>query len=423
MSERITDIDRRTFFATGGRAAGPPGAEPLALEASQPEVVRALDHLLRDAVRLRASDVHLEPRDRGHRVRLRIDGQLRDAPEMASKLGTGIVSRVKVLARLDIGQKRVPQDGRIRLKAAGRELELRVSTIPAMHGESVVMRLLDRTVVSLDLETLGLSLDVVERLRNCLRQTSGILLLTGPTGSGKTTTLYAALSELNVEDVKIVTTEDPVEYDLDGTMQVEIAPDIGLTFARSLRAILRQDPDIILVGEIRDPETAKIAAEAALTGHLVLSTLHTRDAPSAVARLVDMGVEPFLVADTVRGVLAQRLVRRLCAECRSRRSPDASESAALVAAGLSPDGPLFEKGAGCARCDGTGWNGRVALGEFLEVTDAVRDRIETNAEIDEIRAAVRGTGVFRTLRREGLAAAVAGETTFEEVATSTPELT
>jgi type II secretory ATPase GspE/PulE/Tfp pilus assembly ATPase PilB-like protein len=415
-------MDRRAFFGVEAPPAPAAGeSETLALAASQPEVVRALDHLLREAVRLRASDVHLEPAGCGHRVRLRIDGHLTDAPALSGRLGAGIVSRVKVLGRLDIGQKRLPQDGRIRLTAHGRELELRVSTIPALHGESVVLRVLDRAVVALDLERLGLSPAVVERLRGYLRQTSGIVLLTGPTGSGKTTTLYAALSELNREEIKIVTTEDPVEYDLDGVMQVEVAPDIGLTFARSLRSILRQDPDVILVGEIRDAETARIAAEAALTGHLVLSTLHTRDAPAAVARLVDMGVEPFLVADTLRGVLAQRLVRRVCAACRRRRDPTADEASLLERAGLSGAGPLFERGPGCEACDGAGFRGRVALGELLDVAGPIRDRVEANSGPDEIRAEARRSGAFRTLRVEGLSAVLSGETTLLEVVTSTPD--
>jgi type IV pilus assembly protein PilB len=322
------------------------------------------------------------------------------------------------MANLDIAERRLPQDGRIELNVGGNPVDLRVSVLPTMFGESVVIRVLDRTVVQLDLDRLGMDPDTLSKFRELIRKPNGIILVTGPTGSGKSTTLYSALNELNDVTEKIITTEDPIEYDLDGIVQVPINPDIGVTFASVLRAILRHDPDKIMVGEIRDVETAQIAVQAALTGHLVLSTLHTNDAPSTVTRLRDMGVEPYLITATLEGVLAQRLVRRICPDCRTEYEPSKE---LLMELNLTPEqvrGKKFYYGRGCERCNNTGFKGRTGIFELLVMNDTIRDLVANNASADAIRQAARKAGM-KTLREAGLQALFSGITTIEEVVRET----
>lgn len=342
--------------------------------ASDAPVIRFVHQIVDRAVELRASDIHLTTGPNGSRLRFRVDGLLREGLVPAGLPHAAIISRLKILAGLDIAERRLPQDGRIRLGVRGREIDLRLATMPHIHGEGAVLRLLDRSATAPDLQALGLSLAVLEPLMQALAAPHGLILVSGPTGSGKTTTLYAALRALAGPERNIITVEDPIEVHLDGANQIQVAPRIGLDFARALRAVLRQDPDVIMVGEIRDTETAAIATQAALTGHLVLATLHTNTAAGAVPRLIDMGVEPFLLASTVRGVLAQRLVRRLCPACRQ------------------PDGAGGFAAAGCPACDGTGHIGRLAIAEFIPVSDAVRDAIGRAANEAEIERIVRREG-------------------------------
>jgi general secretion pathway protein E len=386
------------------------------LEASdEAPIIRLVNSLLFQAVKDRASDIHIEPFERVLTVRFRIDGILYDVISPPKRFQPVIISRVKVMAGLDIAEKRLPQDGRIRTKVAGKDIDVRVSVIPTAFGERVVLRLLDRAATLLGLEELGLTgrnLPVVERL---IRQSHGIVLVTGPTGSGKTTTLYAALSTINSTERNIITIEDPIEYQLQGVGQMQVNPKIDLTFANGLRSILRQDPDVIMVGEIRDAETAEIAIQAALTGHLVFSTLHTNDAPSAVTRLVEMGTEPFLVSSSVLAVMAQRLLRRVCDQCRRVLRPSAE---LLAEIGLTQERvggrTLYAGGAGCAACKETGYRGRTGIHELLVVDDDVRALIMKNADASAIRRAGTAAGML-TLREDGAAKVLAGETTIEEV--------
>jgi general secretion pathway protein E len=378
-------------------------------------VVRFVTALIDRAVELGASDIHLTATETGSRLRLRVDGLLVEQPPPPAGLHAGILSRVKIMAGLDIAERRLPQDGRIRTSARGRPIDLRVATMPHAVGEGVVLRILDRTAVALDFGVLGLSAHVVVPLTAALRLPHGLVLVTGPTGSGKTTTLYAALSGLRGAERNIVTVEDPVEYHLDGISQIQVSRTIGLDFARALRAVLRQDPDVIMVGEIRDRETAVVATQAALTGHLVIATVHTNTAAGALPRLADMGVEPFLLASTVRGAMAQRLVRRLCPHCRTP-----SNSAALLLAGLAikagvtpPTGPVFEA-AGCPACGGTGYRGRVAVGEYLAVSDAVRTGILAGRDEAALAALAKADGMTDLLA-DGLAKVAAGLTSVSEV--------
>jgi len=378
--------------------------------ASEAPVVRLLQRILGEAVQQRASDVHVEPFEGRLRLRLRVDGVLRDLPAPPLALEPAIVSRIKVMARLDIAERRLPQDGRMRVNVGGREIDVRVSCVPTLYGESVVLRLLDRAQAPLSLVELGFADDLARGLDRQLARPNGILLVTGPTGSGKTTTLYAALQRLNAVERKILTVEDPVEYQLDGINQIQVRPRIGLDFADALRALLRQDPDVILVGEIRDRETARIAVQASLTGHLVLSTLHTNGAAAALTRLVDMGVEPYLLISSLNGVLAQRLVRRLCPACREPWEPPA----ALLRELELPAGAPLWRPKGCAACGGVGYRGRTVIGELLPVDDAVRRLLLDGADDRTIHAAAAAGGM-RTLRGDGLAKAMAGETALDEV--------
>ena len=377
-------------------------------------VRKLLNLVLLMAIKENASDIHLEPFENEFKIRMKADGVLQEMVPPPKHLSFAITTRIKVMANLDIAERRLPQDGRIELSVSGHPVDLRVSVLPTLFGESVVMRVLDRGVVSLDLDKLGMDEGILRRFREIIKRPNGIILVTGPTGSGKTTTLYSALSELNEPDDKIITTEDPIEYDIEGIVQVPIDSDIGVTFASALRAILRQDPDRILVGEIRDTETAEIAVQAALTGHMVFSTLHTNDAPATVTRLRDMGVQPFLITATVEAILAQRLVRRICGNCKEEYVPEADALADLELTSDQIVGKSFFRGRGCDKCSGSGYKGRLGLYELLVMTDELRDMVVRNASTEEIRDMARKRGMV-TLRDAGMTKMFAGHTTADEV--------
>ncbi len=385
-------------------------AEATAEVGAAAPIVRLLDSILTRAVRDQAADVHFEPCEGQFRVRMRVDGVLYEVDPPPAHLATALISRIKVLANLDISETRLPQDGRIEMVVDGRPVDLRVSTVPIQGGESVVLRILDRSSLQLDITRLGLSEAEAEVLERFVHLPHGIVLVTGPTGSGKTTTLYSLLNRVNSPDLKILTVEDPVEYDLDGIIQIPVNEDIGVTYARVLRTMLRQDPDVILVGEIRDPETAQIAVEAALTGHLVLSTLHTNDAPSTVTRMVDLGVEPFLLAATLEGIVAQRLVRCVCTHCAAPYEPSPET---LARAGTEAH-PGFRRGKGCDHCHWTGYRGRTAIFEILPMDDALREQFLQDPSTVALRAMARERHV-ESLRERGLELARSGRTTLEEV--------
>jgi general secretion pathway protein E len=386
--------------------------------ASDEPIIRLVNRWLAEAVEAGASDIHLEPTAEGLELRHRVDGELQSVEQVPANLAPAAVSRIKVMARLDIAEHRLPQDGKIRIAVRGRDVDIRVSVVPAIQGEAVVLRILDRSGLSLDLASLGYSGSNRSSFEALLAHPHGIVLVTGPTGSGKTTTLYAALLRLRGPKVKILTVEDPVEYQIAGAVQAQVNPAIGLDFATTLRSFLRHDPDIILVGEIRDTETARIAIQAALTGHLVLSTLHTNDAPSAIARLVDMGIDDYLIAATLRGVVAQRLVRRLCPSCREIYDPDSSLARRLGIRDRTP--PRLHRAIGCSACRGTGFAGRIAVAEVLTVTDPIRRVLMQSAEPEDVRRAAAMEG-FRTLLDNGIDLILAGETTPEEVFRATGE--
>jgi type IV pilus assembly protein PilB len=377
-------------------------------------VVKLLNYILFQAVRDKASDIHLEPFENDFKIRYRVDGVLFELEAPPPHLAVALISRVKVMADLDIAETRIPQDGRIELSVGGRPVDLRVSTLPTMFGESCVMRVLDRSVVALSLENIGLREDERPLFEEILALPHGIVLVTGPTGSGKTTTLYAALNEVNREDVKVITVEDPVEYDLEGIVQVPIHSDIGVTYASVLRTILRQDPDKILVGEIRDEETARTAIEASLTGHTVFSTLHTNDAPSAVTRMLDMGVEPYLLTSTVEFIIAQRLVRRICKHCKTFYEPDDKVLYELALKESDIAGKKFAFGKGCDECNYTGYAGRKALFEIMRITDGIKSLILEGSPTSAIREEARKNGM-RNLREAGLLAIYDADTSVEEV--------
>ncbi len=392
-------------------------SDPLAAAQSGP-VVKLLNYILLQAIQDKASDIHLEPFEKDFKVRYRVDGVLYEMEAPPHHLAVPLISRVKVLANLDIAETRFPQDGRIQVSLAGRSVDLRVSTLPTMFGESCVLRVLDRSVVSLDLDNLGLRPRELQEILRLIDLPHGIILVTGPTGSGKTTTLYAALNQANEEGVKIITTEDPVEYDLDGIIQVPVNEEIGVTYAKVLRTILRQDPDKILVGEIRDLETAQTAVEAALTGHVVFSTLHTNDAPSAVTRLVDIGVEPYLITATLQAVIAQRLVRKICRNCRREYIPGPEVLAELELPPEATGGRPFFFGKGCEKCHHTGYRGRTGLFEIMILSESLKQLILDQAPLGRLREAAREQGM-RTLRESGLQAIFDGVTTVEEVVRET----
>lgn len=382
--------------------------------ASRAPVIKLLNMILLQAVKEKASDIHFEPFEQDYRIRYRVDGILYEVARPPKSLSLGLSSRIKVMANLDIAERRLPQDGRIMITIEGKSVDLRISTLPTIFGESVVMRVLDRATVSLSLDEVGLLDDMKQKLRFLIQKPNGIILTTGPTGCGKTTTLYGGLREINKVEYKVITTEDPVEYDIKGIIQVPINAKIGLTFATSLRHILRQDPDIIMVGEIRDAETAQIAIQASLTGHLVFSTLHTNDAAGTITRLIDMGVEPFLITSTLEAVLAQRLVRKICQNCREEYIP---ESGILEDLGVSPEvakTKKFYRGAGCVKCNNSGYKGRSGIFELLSLNDNIRSLIIDKAHTASIRtAAIKGG--MKSLLEDGMEKVYMGVTTLEEV--------
>ncbi len=385
--------------------------------ASEAPVIRLVQELITRAAEIQASDIHIEPSETSLRVRYRIDGLLHTVENLPPSLKAAVTSRIKIMAHLNIAERRLPQDGRLKATVRGRDIDMRISTMPTMHGESVVMRLLDRSSVELSYAKLGFSGPKLVQFEQLLSQPNGIVLVTGPTGSGKTTTLYTALTSLNLPDRKIFTVEDPIEYQLQGINQIQVQPRIGLNFASTLRSILRQDPDIMMVGEIRDIETAEIAIQAALTGHLVLSTVHTNSASGTIARLLDMGVADYLLSSTVKGVSAQRLVRKLCDHCARTvsRSPALSKPPATSAPTIvSQSGGQPRAAVGCPKCRETGYSGRTMISELLIMTDGVKDAISSGAKERDIEAAARHDGMV-TLYDDGLAKVRAGETTIEEV--------
>jgi len=379
--------------------------------AHEAPVIRLVNFLIADAVSKRASDIHMEPYEKRFRVRYRVDGVLYDQMDVPLRLKDAVVARVKIMSKMDIVERRVPQDGRIKVRTQGREADLRVSTVPTVFGEKVVMRILDKSSLVFDLTRLGFEDEQLERFIEAAERPYGMILMTGPTGSGKTTTLYSALTRLNSSEVNIMTAEDPVEYNFEGINQIQIKEEIGLTFASSLRSFLRQDPDIILVGEIRDFETADIAVKAALTGHLVFSTLHTNDAPSTIARLLDMGLESFLVASSLNLVVAQRLVRKICPDCKREYEPPQS---LLERLGLKKKEKVFYKGEGCPNCGNTGYRGRTALYEVMPISKGIMTMVVDGASVDLIREAAIEEGM-RTLRESGIDKARQGITALEEV--------
>jgi type IV pilus assembly protein PilB len=388
-------------------------AEKLKQLSAEAPVVKLVNLIITQAILDRASDIHLEPEDKNLRVRYRIDGILHEALSPPKHLQAAIISRIKILAELDIAESRIPQDGRFQISLGGREIDLRVSTLPTVYGENVVLRILDKSGLMLNLEDLGFAEGLLKQFKVMLSSSYGIILVSGPTGSGKTTTLYSALQSINTIDKNIITIEDPVEYRLNLIRQSQVNIKSGLTFATGLRSILRQDPDVIMVGEIRDSETAKIAVESALTGHLVLSTIHTNDAPGGLTRLTEMGVEPFLTGSATIGILAQRLVRKICDQCKKsyRPNPAIFEE---IGYRLTKTDPVFYRGEGCKSCKNTGYKGRMGIYEIMTVNDAIRELTLKNASTDQIKKAAIKNGM-RSLRQDGLLKAIKGITTLEEV--------
>ncbi|MBL9001663.1 MAG: Flp pilus assembly complex ATPase component TadA [Phycisphaerae bacterium] len=386
--------------------------------ASDNQVIKLLNGVLMQAIKDRASDIHFEPFENEFKMRYRIDGVLYEMVPPPKILGPAITSRIKVMANLDIAERRLPQDGRIELQLHGNPIDLRIAVLPTIYGESCVMRVLDRSNVELSLDRIGLRQDDFDTFDRLIHKPNGIVTVTGPTGSGKTTTLYAALARLNDIETKILTVEDPVEYDIDGLCQCQVNEEAGLTFAKALRSFLRQDPDVILVGEIRDLETAQIAVQASLTGHLVLSTLHTNDAPSSIIRLVDLGMEPFLLTATIEGIVAQRLVRRVCSKCREQYVPKEEE---LMELNLTPDkvrGRTFSRGRGCENCNNSGYRGRMAIFEIMTMDDEMRELVMKQANTTALRAHARKRGM-RSLRESGLMGIYEGQTSIDEVVRET----
>ncbi len=414
----IDEIQSDTFLAEfDGRNTSIDLDELKELSESNP-VKKLLNLVLLQAIRDKASDIHFEPFETEYKMRYRIDGVLYEMIPPPKYIAAALSSRIKVMASLDIAERRLPQDGRISLTVQGNPVDLRVSVLPTMFGESVVLRVLDRSQVSFDIEKLGMRPDDIKTFRALVNKPNGIVIVTGPTGCGKTTTLYSALNELNTIDSKIITTEDPVEYDMDGMIQVQMKPDIGLTFARCLRSILRQDPDIILVGEIRDLETAEIAAQASLTGHLVFTTLHTNDSPGTIARLLDFGIEPFLLTATIEGIVGQRLVRKICTSCKTAFEPDAAQLRELRLTEEDIKGKKFYYGRGCSKCNGTGYKGRIGMFEIMVFNDEIRELIMNRASTNVLRVAALKGGM-KQLRETGMAAVYDGITTIDEIAKET----
>lgn len=411
----LSDDETMSDFDDNGESID---LEDLIAQADDNRVKRLLNLVMLQAIKDKASDIHFEPFEDEFKMRYRIDGVLYEMIPPPRHLALPIVSRIKVMANLNIAERRLPQDGRIELVVNGKPVDLRIAVLPTMFGESVVMRVLDRGNVNLDLEKVGMRPDDLDTFRQLIRKPNGIVIVTGPTGSGKTTTLYSALAELNTPTEKILTAEDPVEYDIDGLCQVQVNTEVGLTFAAALRSFLRQDPDIILVGETRDLETARIGVQASLTGHLVFTTLHTNDAPSSIARLLDLGLESFLITATIEGILAQRLVRKICPRCKEAYTPSEDE---LFMLNLKPedlDGRQLFRGVGCDYCNQSGYKGRMGLFEIMMFDDEIRDLIMKQASTQLLRAEARKRGM-RTLRQGGLMALYDGQTTIDEVVKET----
>ncbi len=412
----LKDIQDENISITGDPATeGEKGTEGGGDESEDAPVIKLVNLIISEAFRKRASDIHLEPMERDFRIRYRVDGVLQEIPSPPKRLQGSVISRLKIMANLDMAERRLPQDGRIKVKLGkNKSIDLRVSTLPASHGESVVLRILDKSGLTLGLSELGFFADDEKLINQVISAPNGIMLITGPTGSGKTTTLYSCLHALNKPDRKIITVEDPIEYQLQGINQVQIRAEIGLSFAKVLRACLRQAPNIIMVGEIRDLETAEIAINASLTGHLVFSTLHTNDASGAITRLIDQGVKPFLVASSIRGILAQRLVRCICLNCKEQYQPTRRE---LELLGINPDeaeGVMLYRGAGCPTCNNTGYKGRKGIFEILVMTDEIQRMIYNKASSSAIRTRARELGM-RTLREDGVRKVLSGMTSVSEV--------
>lgn len=411
MMEQMVDVEGAVDVAVSG-------SDDLAQDGSASEtdapIIKLVSLIILEAFKRRASDIHLEPMENRFKVRYRIDGVLHEMDSPPKRLQAAIISRVKIMAQMKISEKRKPQDGRIQVNILGRELDLRVSTVPTNHGESIVMRILDKQNLALGLPKLGFFSDDQRTFESLIGLSDGILLVTGPTGSGKTTTLYACLGEINKPDRKIITVENPVEYQMTGVNQVQVREDVGLTFEAALRSILRQAPNIVMIGEIRDVETANIAIEASLTGHLVFSTLHTNDAPSAITRLLDIGVKPFLVASSLRAVMAQRLVRSICEHCKEEHKPTEVEYKLLGPAAQQMRESVLYKGHGCSKCALTGYSGRKGIFEIFVITDEIQRMIFNKTSSTELRIRARELGM-RTLREDGLRKVTAGITTIEEI--------
>jgi type IV pilus assembly protein PilB len=414
----LEDDEELAAAAAGISMDGPINLDDVTALADSAPVRKLLNMVLLMAIREHASDLHFEPFEDEFRIRIKADGVLYEMVPPPRHLAFAITTRIKVMANLDIAERRLPQDGRIELTVGGHPVDLRVSVLPTMFGESVVMRVLDRSVVQLDLGKVGMNKETLDKFRKVIEHPNGIVLVTGPTGSGKTTTLYSALNELNSVEDKLITTEDPVEYDMDGIVQVPIDASIGNTFGHILRSILRQDPDVILVGEIRDLETAEIAVQASLTGHLVFSTLHTNDAPSTITRMKDMGVPTFLITATVEAILAQRLVRKVCMQCREEYTPPREILEDLDLTSEMVRGKRFYRGAGCEICNNTGYKGRVGLFELMMMSNELRDAIMSNAQTDELRTLAQKQGMV-SLRTAGIKACFDGTTTPDEVVRET----
>ncbi|MDQ7778853.1 MAG: ATPase, T2SS/T4P/T4SS family [Planctomycetota bacterium] len=425
QADTVDDLIAQIGKSTEGMELTPVDEKGKAIDISSLEalanttpVIKLLNLILLQAIKDHASDIHFEPFEKEFKVRYRVDGVLYEMMPPPLHLALGLISRIKVMANLDISETRLPQDGRILLAIGGRPIDLRVSTLPTMFGESVVMRVLDRSVVSLDLDNIGLREDEFNLLKTLINLPHGIIIVTGPTGSGKTTTLYSCLNFVNEIQYKIITTEDPVEYDLTGIIQCQLNEDIGVSYAACLRSILRQDPDIILVGEIRDLETSQIAIEAALTGHIVFTTLHTNDAPSAITRMIDLGVEPFLITATLEAIVAQRLVRKICLKCKDEFEPTEEMLMELSLTLDDVKGKKFCYGKGCSNCNNTGYRGRMAIFEIMLVSEKVKNLVMENASNEKIRHAALEQGM-RGLRASGLLAIYDGMTTIEEVVRET----
>ena len=416
MEKIIEDIDSTPDYQAGD----PENVDQLRDMASEGPVIRLVNLIITRAIEKRASDIHLEPFQENFRVRYRIDGVLHDVESPPKRLQAAIISRVKIMAKLNIAERRLPQDGRIMLRVKGKEIDFRVSTVPTIHGESIVLRILDKSSIVLDIMKLGFARDTLDVFQGLIDHPHGIILVTGPTGSGKTTTLYCALAKINSPDKKIITVEDPVEYQLKGINQIQVKPAINLTFANALRSIVRQDPDVILIGEIRDSETAEIAIHSALTGHLVLSTLHTNDAPSAITRLINMGMEDYLLSSTIIGILAQRLVRTACPYCRVPYTPEPAILHEMKMDGVNPEEMKIFAVKGCSQCGNSGYWGRLGIYELLRVTDEIQQLIMEKRDANVIKDRARKSGM-RTLREDGWLKVKEGITTVSEVIRVTQE--